>query len=60
MNTDYNIKTKKVDGNQIWKIWFVLQGKKKIIKNKHLASTSILPFLGGEMIKIPVLGTDFG
>ena len=29
-----------------------------MVKNKILANTSILSFLGGEMIKISGLGTD--
>ena len=31
-----------------------------MVKNEILASTSILSFLDGEMIKISGLGTDFG
>ena len=32
----------------------------KMVKNEILASTSVLSFLGEEMIKIPGLGTDLG
>ena len=31
---------------------FYCKDRKKIINNKHLASTSIVSFLGGETIKI--------
>ena len=33
---------------------------RKIVKNKVLASISILLFLGSKMINISELGTDFG
>ena len=42
----------------IAKIRKIIKKKKK--KNKHLASASIVSFLGREMIKIHGLGTDFG
>ena len=31
-----------------------------MVKNEILASTSILSFVGGEMVKISGLGTDLG
>ena len=34
--------------------------ERKIVKNKILASTTTLSFLGSKMIKISGLGTDFG
>ena len=32
----------------------------KMVKNEMLASTSILSFLGGEMITVSEMGTDLG